>query len=148
MRTDYKRMRELEQIIRPDKLQACLRYYEEMSKPKGQRKSHKELAEEFGITEMTWWRWRQDPEFIEYLGLLSSRTVDASLPVATNALLRMIDTTQPSSKALEMYFKLLGMLNEKHTVETRDLSAEITEDAIKKQIEVLKAELKGEDTKE
>jgi hypothetical protein len=62
MRTDYKRMRELEQIIRPDKLQACLRYYEEMSKPKGQRKSHKELGEEFGITEMTWWRWRQDPE--------------------------------------------------------------------------------------
>ena len=145
MRTNYKRMKELEQIIRPDKLQACLRYYEELCKPKKERKTHEELAEEFGITVMTWWRWRQEPEFIEYLGLLSSRAVDASLPLATSALLRMIDTKQPSSKALEMFFKLLGMLNEKQIVETRNTTAEITEDTLKEQIEALKAELKGED---
>lgn len=145
MRTDYKRMRELEQIIRPDKLQACLRYYEEMCKPKHERKTHDELAKEFGITKMTWWRWRQEPEIIEYLNLLASRTVDASLPIATSALLRMIDTRQPSSKALEMFFKLLGMLNERQIIETRNANTEINEETIKEQIEALKKELQGED---
>lgn len=143
MRTDYARMRELEQIIRPDKLKACLRHYEEMQKPKSQRKGLVELAEELGVSHMTFYRWRNEPEYIEYLSLLSSRTVDATLPVATSALIRMIDSKQPSSKALEMFFKLLGMLNEKHTVETRDLSAELSEDTLKKQIEALKAEMKG-----
>ena len=142
MRTDYTRMKELEQTMRPDKLKACLRHYEELQKPKGQRKSIGELAEELGITTMTFWRWRNEPEYIEYMGLLSSRTVDATIPVAINALIRMIDNKQPSSKALEMFFKLLGMLNEKHTIETKNMNTEINEEAIKKQIEALKEELK------
>jgi AcrR family transcriptional regulator len=148
LRTDYRRMKELEQTMRPDKLAACLRHYEELQKPKGERLGVNELAKELGISHMTFYRWRNEPEYIEYLGLLSSRTVDATLPVATNALIRMIDTTQPSSKALEMFFKLLGMLNEKHTVETRDMTAELTEDAIKRQIEELRAEAKGGGQKE
>jgi hypothetical protein len=151
MRTDYKRLRELEEIIggrRPDKLKAAQLIFEDMSKPKPERKGYAKIAEEIGISERQLRRWRGEPEFIEYLSLLSSRTIEESLPVVTHALIRNIDNGKfASNKAIEIFYRLLGMLTDRQEVEHKTTTDINTED-LKAQIEQLKAELRGEETKE
>lgn len=101
------------------------------------RKGFDEIADEIGVSRKTLWEWRtQNKSFIEYVNLLADDFLDSKRTLVYRQLMKLIEGSQPSVKALDLYLRRHGLLTERSVIETKesgssrdtgDIAAEIAE---------------------
>jgi transposase-like protein len=101
------------------------------------RAGFEEIAQEIGVTRKTLHQWRtQKRAFIDYVNYLADDFLAADRAKVYRQLMRSIDGSQPSIKAIDLYFRRFGLITNNLTVETKDagsarsndeLAAELTE---------------------
>ncbi|MEK3975521.1 phBC6A51 family helix-turn-helix protein [Psychrobacillus sp. FSL K6-1267] len=91
------------------------------------------IAEEIGISRKTFWEWREQSDFAKYVSAISNEYLSKFRPLIYNQLIKSITATQPSMKAMDMYFKIEGLYNDKVTInnEFTQVGGESNEDLAK-----------------
>ncbi|MBC1935119.1 hypothetical protein HCA69_01990 [Listeria grandensis] len=92
-----------------------------------------EIAEEVGVVRKTLYNWRTtNPTFMEALGLATQARLQTLAPYAYGAMSKLLKGKQPSTKALDLYFKQQGWTNSNQEItittnkrDDADLEAEI-----------------------
>lgn len=82
-----------------------------LAEPSGQRMMNKDIALAVGVTENTISRWKNDEDFRQLVNDLAMAYMGDFLPTANEVLMDNI-VRQRSNKALELYYKLMGMLKD------------------------------------
>jgi hypothetical protein len=133
--------RKLESVLTLKQRMAALLCVErELAVEEEQRKSYDDIAAEIGITDRTLYNWRtQNKDFIDYVNILSDEIFEAKRPVVYKQLLKLIEGTQPSVKAMDLYLRRHGLLTDKTVVENTNGDSGKSNDDIEKEI----AELDG-----
>jgi len=92
--------------------------------PKGEKKNLDEIAAEIGIDRRTLYNWRQNADFTRYMAAISDNKLDNHRSLADSQLIKLIAGTSnngvASIKALELFYKLNGRLEDKRTVTIND----------------------------
>ncbi|MBC2103960.1 phBC6A51 family helix-turn-helix protein [Listeria booriae] len=96
-------------------------------------KTMEDIAEEVGVVRKTLYNWRfKNPVFMEALSLATQARLATLAPYAYGAMSKLLKGKQPSTKALDLYFKQQGWVNtnQEITITTNkrddaDLEAEI-----------------------
>ncbi len=83
----------------------------------GKKKTAEELAAEIGIAKSTLYEWRKNPEFIEYLNMITDDQLNGMRAEVNAALLKLIRMPNPSVKAIELYMKRHALLTDRQLVE-------------------------------
>lgn len=101
----------------------------------GPKKSQDKMAEEIGVDRSTLYRWRtQNPAFIEYMNTIADDMLSSHRAEAYAQLLKLIRGSQPSVKALDLFFKRFGLLTEKQITETIDGNSSRSNDDLEKEL--------------
>lgn len=105
---------------------------EEYAKGDPDRKSLDQIAEELDTVRKTIYNWRNTPVFQEALAEASRERLAVLAPKAYGAMSKLMSGAQPSTKALDLYFKTQGWIKNEQSIDltTRsrddaDLEAEI-----------------------
>lgn len=96
-------------------------------------KTMDDIAEEVGVVRKTLYNWRtKNPTFMEALGLATQARLQTLAPYAYGAMSKLLKGKQPSTKALDLYFKQQGWTNSNQEItittnkrDDADLEAEI-----------------------
>lgn len=78
------------------------------------------IAEELGIDRATLYRWRtQNQAFIEFKKEVAKDYLSDAVGIFAKQLIRSMEGTNgvPSSKALDLYAKMMGFIKSEHSVE-------------------------------
>lgn len=111
----------------------------------GERKSFDEIAQEAGVHRVTLYEWRtQNKAFIDYVNTIADDFLAAKRPIVYKRLMQLIDSAQPSVKALDLFMKREGLITAQVSVETKDANVSRTDDEITAEIAELD-ELLAED---
>jgi len=88
--------------------------------PKGEKRNLGEIAEELGIVQKTLYNWRQSADFTRYMAAVSDGELSNYRSLADSQLIKLIAGTSnnglPAIRALELFYKLEGRLEDKRTV--------------------------------
>lgn len=80
-------------------------------------KKLEDIGEEVGVSRQTISKWKKLPAFIEYSAYISKQHTDSLRPLADSQLAKLLKGTSnngiPSIKALELYYKISGVLIER-----------------------------------
>lgn len=117
---------------------AALACVEREFSPEDERKGFEEIAAEAGVSRNTLYEWRtQNRAFIEYMNAISDDYLSGKRAVVYKRLMQLIDTSQPSVKAIDLFMKREGLITAKVEVDTSvsgngtksndDLAAELAE---------------------
>lgn len=106
-----------------------------------------QIAEEIGVSRQTLSRWKKLPKFIEYMAYHSKLNTDSMRPTADAMLLKLIRGTSNnglgSIKALELYYKISGVLVERREQTYVDGNKpQLSQEQIDKTIDDLAAKLR------
>jgi hypothetical protein len=97
--------------------------------PTDESRTLEQIAEDVGVERMTLYRWRtRNEDFIEFKNLVADDFIATDRERVYGVLMKMIFGKQPSIKALDLYFKRFGLLNEKLTIEHGNESGATLED--------------------
>lgn len=131
--------------FKPRQREAALALVEREFVDKKARKTKGEIAEEFGITTMTLWRWENnDANFIAYKNHLASEFMDSHLPFVYSQLIQVI--RDGNTKGIELFLKRIGDLDTKTDLTiNRSRDDETQEERLAKLQERLKAADEEED---
>ena len=78
-----------------------------------------EIATDVGVTPKCLWEWRtKNRNFIDYKNLIADDFLGDKRSLVYAQLMKLIDTTQPSVKAIDLYLRRHGLLTDKTVVET------------------------------
>jgi hypothetical protein len=84
-----------------------------------ERQGFEEIAEEAGVSRNTLYEWRtQNRAFIDYTNLLADDFLAGERAYVYRQLMRTIGGSQPSIKAIDLFFKRHGLITERQIVET------------------------------
>ncbi|UTR05154.1 phBC6A51 family helix-turn-helix protein [Alkalihalobacillus sp. LMS6] len=124
---------------------AALLVVEKELAPTEMQKTHDQIAEQVGVTRNTIYEWRtQNPDYIAYSAILADEFFKSHLTTVYKQHMKLIDATQPSTKAIELWYRKHGMLTDKTVVEEIDSRADSNED-IEKETAELEAQLNEEE---
>lgn len=119
---------------------AALACVEREFAPEDERKSFEEIAEEVGVTRQALYVWRtQNKAFIDYVNAIADDFLASKRPIVYKRLLQLIDSSQPSVKALDLFMRREGLITAQVSVETKDASAPKTDAEIAQEIEEIDA---------
>lgn len=100
---------------------AALAVVEREFSPEDERKGFEEIAEEVGVGRRALYEWRtQNKAFIEYVNYLADDFLASKRPVVYKRLMQLIDASQPSVKAIDLFMKREGLITQQVAVETKD----------------------------
>lgn len=100
---------------------AALAVVEREFSPEEERLGFEEIAVAVGVTRKTLHQWRtQNKTFIDYVNILADEYLSAARPVVYKRLMQLIDTTQPSVKAIDLFMRREGLITTHAVVETKD----------------------------
>lgn len=112
------RRKALEARLEERQKMAALLCVEREMTDEGERKSFEEIAEEVGVSRISLYKWRtQNKTFIEYANLITDSFLESKRARVYNRMLKLIDSDQPSVKALDLYMRRFGLLTDKSVVE-------------------------------
>jgi predicted DNA-binding protein YlxM (UPF0122 family) len=104
----------------PRKIRAAQELVARDYAPKGERKKLEDIAEEIGVSRQALYEWRTgDIIFVKYMEALSEIRLAQYRSLADAQLINLIrggNNGLPSSKGLEMFYKLQGRLTERSEV--------------------------------
>ena len=140
------RFEELKSRLTAQQVKAAYLLVENEILPTGERKTHDEIAAEIGVDRTTLYRWRtRNKNFIEFKNLIADDFLATDRERVYGVLMKMIFGKQPSIKALELYFKRFGLLNDKLTVENNEkTTAPTTPDDVRERLKRLGINLDDE----
>jgi hypothetical protein len=127
-----KRIAELELKLGPEKIEVLGLVLDKQLRPRDPDVlDYGQIADKFGISRMTLHRWRNDDDFIELKNLHAQKFLQDEIPGVHGVLLKAIQGKQPSMKAVEMFYKLFSMLNDKQIVENANDADKRDETSVK-----------------
>lgn len=71
-----------------------------------------DIAEELGVNRTTYYRWNQDDRYLDYVATLSIRHLNKHMPKFAASLITNLIKRNPSTKMLDLYAKVSGVLGE------------------------------------
>jgi len=108
--------------------------------------SYQEIAEEVGVTYKTIWEWKtKNRNFIDYKNEISDDFLSEKRSKVYGQLLKLIESDQPSVKAIDLFMRRFSLLTDKTVIETND-NDQRSEDEIKRQLAELDS-LLGDENK-
>lgn len=120
------------------------------TKPVKEQRSQDDIAEEIGIARMTLYNWRtKNQTFIEYKKEIAKDFLGDAVGVWANAIIQSMRGTNgaPSQKALDLYAKLMGFIQDQKRIEITDGNDTRSDEEIKRQLAELDALLDDKDDK-
>jgi len=91
----------------------------------GKKKTTDELAQEIGIARSTLFQWKKDPEFNEYLNMISDDQLSGMRTEVNAALMKLVRAPMPSVKAIELFMKRHALLTDRTLVESDTTSTSL-----------------------
>lgn len=133
-----KKMRELEAKLTTQQQKAAFLLVENDLRDGGDKKTLEQIAEEVGVTYKTVWEWRKkNRNFIEYKNEIADDFLAEYRSGVYGQLMKLINGSQPSVKAIDLYLKRFGLLTEKQVNVTEDNSGARSNDDLAKELEDL-----------
>ncbi|WP_340083807.1 phBC6A51 family helix-turn-helix protein [Siminovitchia sp. FSL H7-0308] len=115
---------ELKQRLKPGQRLAAELIVQNDFAPKGEKMTLEQIAEQVGVTDRQLYNWRQDADFTRYMSAISDNKLDNYRSLADSQLIKLIQGTSnngvASIKALELFYKLNGRMQDKQTVVMTD----------------------------
>ncbi|MYL53319.1 hypothetical protein GLW08_08200 [Pontibacillus yanchengensis] len=149
------RIKELEKRLDSKQIQAANLLVANEFAGREEKQTHQEIADECGISRMTLFRYKKNPDFVTYMDAQSELTLASYRSLADAQLMRLIsghgqNNGLPSVKGLELYYKLFSKLVDKSEVLHVEESPKHNTDAIRAEIERFKSRKtdEGETTKD
>ncbi len=141
-----KSRKQLEASLTAQKKLAALLLVEKDLSDNTEEKSHAQIAEEVGATRNTIYKWRtQDRDFMAYINLLADDFLLAHQTTVYKQHMKLISATQPSTKAIELWYRKHGMLTDKTVVEDHTANKEDSPEDIAKEAEEIAKQLLDEE---
>lgn len=110
-----KQFRYDETAFKPKQREVALALVEREFSTAAEAKTKDEIAQEFGTTAMTIWRWeKQDPNFIAYMNHLSTQFIDSGQARVYAKLMEAVN--KGNVKAMELFMKRMGDLDNKSEI--------------------------------
>lgn len=126
-----------ENNLTDDQKKAAVLLVEYEFTPKADRLTKEEIAEMCNVTRMGLWKWdTQNPDFIGYKKYLSAQFLDSYTPMVYARLAETIDK-RFSVRAMELFMKRLGDLNDNQEITITDQRGNNTESFDERQAELL-----------
>lgn len=141
-----KRQRELESKLTPQQQKAAFLLVENDLRDTGDKRTQEEIAEEVGVTYKTLWTWRkQNRNFIDYKNEIADDFLAEYRSGVYGQLLKLINGSQPSVKAIDLYLKRFGLLTEKQVISNEDSTGSRSNADLAKELEELDDLLKEDE---
>lgn len=109
--------KEIEARLSLKQREAALMLVENELSDTATKKTQEEIAEALGLTRMGLYKWRQQKDFIDYKNMIADEFFAEFRPTVYKQLLRLINSPQPSVKAIDLYMRKHAMLTDKTIVE-------------------------------
>jgi hypothetical protein len=133
-----KRIRELEAKLTPQQQKAALLLVENDLRDNGVKRTQEDIADEVGVTYKTLWSWRkQNRNFIDYKNEIADDFLAEYRSGVYGQLMKLINGSQPSVKAIDLYLKRFGLLTEKQVTVTEDGNGNRSNEDLAKELEEL-----------
>lgn len=117
--TRTKQMKRLEAKLGIPKVEAVHMLIAKESKmvAEGEPKNDEQIAERLSISPATLYNWKKNEDFITYKNLIADTYLEEKRSIVNEKLMSLIDSSQPSVKAIDLYFRRFGLLTERQIVE-------------------------------
>lgn len=133
-----KRLKELESKLTAQQQKAAFLLVENDLRSNDEKRTQEEIAEEVGVTYKTIWEWRKkNRNFIDYKNEIADDFLAEYRSGVYGQLMKLINGSQPSVKAIDLYLKRFGLLTEKQVNVTEDNSGSRSNDDLAKELEEL-----------
>jgi transcriptional regulator with XRE-family HTH domain len=133
-----KRIRELEAKLTLPQQKAAFLLVENDLRDGGDKKTLEQIAEEVGVTYKTIWEWRKkNRNFIDYKNEIADDFLAEYRSGVYGQLMKLINGSQPSVKAIDLYLKRFGLLTEKQVITNEDASGSRSNEDLAKELEDL-----------
>lgn len=100
---------------------AALACVEREFSPEDGRKGYEDIAKEAGVSRQTLYEWRtQNKAFIDYVNLIADDYLASARPTVYKRLMQLIDASQPSVKAIDLFMRREGLITTHAVVEAKD----------------------------
>lgn len=104
----------------------------------GKKLELQEIAEDVGVSTKTLWEWRtKNQTFIAYKNAIADDFLADKRDLVYAGLMSMIDTSQPSVKAIDLYLRRFGLLTDKTIVETDNSEGSRTNGDLQRELDDL-----------
>lgn len=100
-----------------------------------------DVAEKVGISPRQLYRWKHDPVFVEYQNMIADDFLSSYRPAVYKQMLKLINGSQPSVKAMDLYLKRFGLLTDRTVTEAVENESEQSDEKIAQDIAELEREL-------
>ena len=138
-----KRLKELEAKLTLPQQKAAFLLVENDLRDGGDRKTQEQIAEEVGVTYKTLWSWRkQNRTFIEYKNELADDFLAEYRSGVYGQMMKLINSPQPSVKAISLYLQRYGLLTQKTQIETVESGGSRSNEDLAKELEDIEDLLK------
>lgn len=108
--------------------------------PEEERMGFDQIAEEVGVSRNTLYEWRtQKRPFIDYVNILADEHLEEKRALVYRQLMKLIEGSQPSVKAIDLYMRRHGLLTERQVIETKDSGAGRSNDDISAELAELES---------
>lgn len=133
-----KRLKEFEAKLTLPQQKAAFLLVENDLRDGGDKKTFEQIAEEVGVTSKTLWEWRKkNRNFIEYKNEIADDFLAEYRSGVYGQLMKLINSSQPSVKAISLYLQRYGLLTQKTQIETVDSSGSRSNEDLAKELEDL-----------
>lgn len=131
-----KRIKELESKLTLQQQKAAFLLVENDLRDGGDKKTYEQIAEEVGVSYKTIWEWRKrNRNFIDYKNEIADDFLAEYRSGVYGQLMKLINGSQPSVKAIDLYLKRFGLLTEKQVNVTEDNSGSRSNEDLAKELE-------------
>ena len=122
-----KRFLELESKLKANQTKAAYLLVENELLETGEKRTLEEIAEEVGVTYKTIWCWStKNKVFIEYKNLIADDFLSGKRAKVYGQLMKLIESNNPSVKAISLFLQVHGLLTTKTQIETIGGASEST----------------------
>ncbi|MDR7001573.1 phBC6A51 family helix-turn-helix protein [Neobacillus niacini] len=133
-----KKLKELEAKLTLPQQKAAFLLVENDLRDGGDKKTQEQIADEVGVTYKTLWSWRkQNRNFIDYKNELADDFFAEYRSGVYGQLMKLINSNQPSVKAISLYLQRYGLLTQKTQIETVDNSSARSNEDLARELEEL-----------
>lgn len=104
-------------------------------RPTAEQRTQDEIAEELGVSRQTIYNWRtKNQAFIEYKKEVAKDFLGDAVGTWANAIIKSMQGKQPSQKALDLYAKLMGFIQDQKRIEIAEGNDARSNEEIKRQL--------------
>lgn len=133
-----RRLKELESKLTAQQQKAAFLLVENDLRDNADKRTQEQIAEEVGVTYKTLWEWRKkNRNFIAYKNEIADDFLAEYRSGVYGQLMKLINGSQPSVKAIDLYLKRFGLLTEKQVTVNEDAGGSRSNEDLAKELEEL-----------